>query len=398
MAASAGDSALLSLVDQDDDEITTSQSDFHQSTKGGTASDTYIGMEDDTDQLLGDENPEDVGKKESPFTFAYYTKLFDVDTDEIVSRLIWSACPRPNYTSSFARKKIRSKPDLYGPFWIGVTLVFSVAIAGNVASYFQYQIGKDEPKTKHWHYDFHKVSVSAAIVFLYATLVPSGVFAMLWSGNPKENTSKPSFVELVCIFGYSLTPFVPISILWLIQISLVQWVLVLVSFLLSGGVLLLALWPIVNEFSTVKTKGYTIIAGVLGLHLLLASGFMLCFFHVPSNQEVIIAQDLTTAKPIHENSVKPEDVKAPEKPEVKPKGNGNDSSSHEGKREIHIKNLLVEDTSKEALEKSSTAKKYPEDKIPDVHELKTEKTANTDKVSKAEIDEKNSTKTDKMNP
>ena len=206
--ASASDSALLSLVDHGDDEIQNSQLDFNQGNN-----ETYVGMENDTDQLLGDEieTVEDNGKRESPFTFAFYTKLFDVDTDEIVSRLIWSACPRPSYTSSFARKKIKSKPDLYGPFWIGVTLVFSVAIAGNVASYFQYQIDKDS--SKHWHYNFHKVTVSAAIVFLYATLVPSGVFAMLWSGTPKDSTSKPAFMELVCIFGYSLTPFVPISIL-----------------------------------------------------------------------------------------------------------------------------------------------------------------------------------------
>ena len=38
-----------------------------------------------------------------------------------------------------------------GPFWICTTLVFTTAIAGNMANYIQYG-GKDY----QWRYDFHK--------------------------------------------------------------------------------------------------------------------------------------------------------------------------------------------------------------------------------------------------
>ena len=105
-----------------------------------------------------------------------------------------------------------------------------------------------------------------------------------------------------------------------------QWILVLVSFFLSGGVLLLALWPIVNEFSAVKTKGYTIIAVVLGLHLLLASGFMLCFFHVPSAQPINV-NDSTTPKANQESPMKP-DIKL-----ANEKNNKTADSTHEKKRD-----------------------------------------------------------------
>eukprot|EP00093_Oithona_nana_P010548 10548.XXX_303686_304432_1 [CDS] Oithona nana genome sequencing. len=232
-------------------------------------------MDQDTDQLLSSTNDEE-SVKHSPFSLAYYVRLFDVDTDEVMSRLAWCMLPRPKFTSNFARKTIKSKPDLYGPFWICITLVFSVAIFGNVASYFQIQ-------DKHWHYDFHKVTVSAAIVFLYASLMPSGIFGILWSGTPKESPTKPSFTELACIFGYSLAPFVPASLLWLIQISMLQWILVLICFLVSGGLLVLTLWPLINEFNSVKTKSYSLIVIILGLNLLLATGFMLCFYHVPAS-------------------------------------------------------------------------------------------------------------------
>lgn len=287
MATSSIDSALVNLVDEADDELATNQTAFDS-----TGMDGYS-METDTDQLL-EEEPENQ-TKESPLTFAFYTKLFDVDTEEITDRLKWSLLPRPDFTSSFAKKKIRAKPDFYGPFWICVTLVFSVAIAGNVASYFQYQFTKTVGS--HWHYDFHKVTLSAGIVFLYSVLMPSGVFAALWSNAPKDSTTKPSLTELVCIFGYSLAPLVPISILWLIQISMVQWALVFVSFLLSGGLLVLTLMPIIEEFVASKSKAYTIIAAILALHLILAAGFMLCFFHVPAGN-VEVAMSSTTSKAI----------------------------------------------------------------------------------------------------
>lgn len=271
-AATAKDSALLELLDNadEDDEVLNSHTQETYQAK----EETFIDMDQDTDHLLTNDEQESV--KHSPFSLAYYVGLFDVDTDEVVSRLAWCLLPRPNFTSNFARRSIKSKPDLYGPFWICVTLVFSVAIFGNVASYFQ----RDN---KHWHYDFHKVTVSAVIVFLYASLMPSGTFGILWSGTPKESPSKPSFTELACIFGYSLAPFVPASLFWLIQISLLQWILVLICSIVSGGLLALSLWPLINEFNSVKTKSYSLIVIILCLNLLLAVGFMLCFYHVPAN-------------------------------------------------------------------------------------------------------------------
>ena len=117
-----GDSALLNLVDTGEEEISIS------SNMAGE--DTFIDMNTDTEALLGDNSDSSPVKKESVFSFAYYQSLFDVDSDDIVQRLAWSSFPRPKFTSNFAKEKIKSKPDLYGPFWICVTLVFSIAIAG----------------------------------------------------------------------------------------------------------------------------------------------------------------------------------------------------------------------------------------------------------------------------
>ena len=125
MTGRTGDSALLSLVDPGEEEINISSGgdmNYEQNE------DAFVDMNNDTDYLLGDTTSNT--KKESIFSMGYYQRLFDVDTDDVVARLAWSSFPRPNFTSNFAKEKIKTKPDLYGPFWICVTLIFSVAIAG----------------------------------------------------------------------------------------------------------------------------------------------------------------------------------------------------------------------------------------------------------------------------
>merc|ERR1719237_1604503 len=73
--------------------------------------------------------------------------------------------------------------------------------------------------------------------------------------------------------------YVPVSILWLIQVSWWQWLCVLLGAGLSGAVLFTPLWPAVRDGAS---KGAWVVMGiVLCLHLLLACGFMLYFFHAP---------------------------------------------------------------------------------------------------------------------
>lgn len=57
----------------------------------------------------------------------------------------------PTFNQSFLLNKIRPNPDLYGPFWICVSLIFTIAIAGNIVS-FMHKFGSGY----EWHTDFHK--------------------------------------------------------------------------------------------------------------------------------------------------------------------------------------------------------------------------------------------------
>jgi hypothetical protein len=99
-------------------------------------------------------------------------------------------------------------------------------------------------------------------------------FFFRWRLNRTEYT----FLELLCIYGYSLTIFIPISILWIIPINWLQWTLTIVSSLISGSVLIVTFWPTGN--SDHKPLNALSMLVVLLAHLLMAICIMLVFFHI----------------------------------------------------------------------------------------------------------------------
>lgn len=208
-----------------------------------------------------------------------------MDTRDVVERIIASITPK---WDNKLKHHLRTKPDLYGPFWISVTLIFTIAISGNIANYLQHANTK-----YHWKYDFHLVSYAATAIFLYVTLVPSVLWGLLkWSSQVEdveglEEEVSPGALELICIYGYSLFIYIPVSILWSIQISFLQWSLVLLATFVSGSVLLLTMMPALR----LSRHKMILCLGILFCHLLLAAGFMLYFFHVPStsvHEDIVI--------------------------------------------------------------------------------------------------------------
>lgn len=65
------------------------------------------------------------------FLLSFISKYFDVEFDEIKSKLIYSMIP---FSRSFY-PLVENKPDLYGPFWIYSTLIILVAIVANLSAY-----------------------------------------------------------------------------------------------------------------------------------------------------------------------------------------------------------------------------------------------------------------------
>jgi len=275
---SGSDHAILDLG-EDDLQFTTTD---YKAQGSGSASLTQFpnpSPDRDTDMLItegeGQGGPGE-WKTSNFWTLAFYQQFFDVDTTDVKNRLLYSMVPVPG--KSFLQHHIRPRPDLYGPFWICCTLVFSIAISGNLSDFLQKSV--DPEQSVKWHYDFHKVTLAATAVFSYAGLVPASLYGFLWWSSSGVGTATLSFLELVCLYGYSLAIYIPVSLLWLVQVSWWQWLCVLAGAGMSGYVLFLPIWPAVRDQAA--KSAVVVMVLVLALHLLLACGFMLYFFHVPA--------------------------------------------------------------------------------------------------------------------
>ena len=173
---SGSDHAILDLGTDDDLQFTTNNYKVHHGLhflfilihgniqSGEVQSDPALTTfptpttERDTSQLIdedGASGPSD-WKTSNFWTFAFYQQFFDIDTVDVKNRVLYSMVPMPG--KSFLQYHIRPRPDLYGPFWICITLVFSIAISGNMADYLQKSFqASEEHQPLKWHYDFHKV-------------------------------------------------------------------------------------------------------------------------------------------------------------------------------------------------------------------------------------------------
>ena len=352
MAEKSGDSAILNLGEIGEEGLNFTSGAPGTSTTTHTfesqAPDSALDIDDQ--DLAGSDDKTgllDGEKKPTTYNFwsmSFYSQFFDVDTSDVQQRLLWSILPRPSATSEFVRTKIRPNPDLYGPFWVCVTLIFSVAISGNVASYLQAALVQDEAvRGFKWHYDFHKVTLAASAVFAYAWLVPAGLYATMWA----QGGQTASIMELLCVYGYSLSIFIPVSVLWTIQSAVLQWTLVVVATVVSGAVLVLALWNNMIKDNVRKNVAFIMIAVVIGLHLLLAMGFMLYFFHVPNATAV-------TAGP-----AAPDGAVSPEVNPVKLEDSGEEAKLPEAPPKVDPKEDTAKEVTKRAIDPDPGQKVAP---------------------------------------
>lgn len=260
-----------SKYDSSQTHLFTSFPESHQDSE----MEELINESPDQSGNLETESPDQVQEtKYSLWQVEYYQKYFNVDTSEVLSKIVGSITP--SFNQSFFQNKIRPNPDLYGPFWIAITLVFTIAISGNFVSFLQ-NFGSDY----QWHTDFHKVTTSAFAIISYWWIVPTILYTILrWRQNDQVEFS---FIELLSIYGYSLFVYIPISILWLINISAIQWLLVLFAIGSSGSVLFFTLWPSLSKDSS-KQIAFGVMVLVILLHALLGLSFMLYFFHSPADK------------------------------------------------------------------------------------------------------------------
>eukprot|EP00912_Choanoflagellata_sp_UC4_P000280 UC4_evm1s178 len=187
--------------------------------------------DDGTDVLIDDRNQRNNdrssgGAQPPMWSLDYYKQFFNVDTEQVnallflpltrVSRLKSSVWPVDNVFL----KQIKGRGDLWGPFWISTTLVFVIAVAGNINS---------------WQ-NTSEVTLAATMIYAYITCIPLVLYATF--GYYRVGRA-PSLLEIVCLYGYTLSVFVPIAILCLVVGNMFRWILIITGFCLTCSVIVI---------------------------------------------------------------------------------------------------------------------------------------------------------------
>lgn len=208
-------------------------------------------------------------EKKSPavWKFEFYKELFNVDTYVVLSRVKGSLMPKPN--AEFTRNYIGGHPDLYGPFWICATLVITIGICGNLTKLFNHL---DDPDY-HYSPEFHRLVIAVTIVYSYAFFMPLLVRGAFFFAKLESSSG---YLDILCLYGYSLFVYIPISFLLLIPSGTVDWILVIIAASLSGAVVAISLWPLMRDGS--KKSRLIILTFVILAHVAFSLSFRLYFF------------------------------------------------------------------------------------------------------------------------
>ncbi|XP_053147781.1 protein YIPF2 [Hemicordylus capensis] len=225
-------------------------------------------------------------KKQSSFwSFEYYQAFFDVDTYQVLDRIKGSLFPLPG--KNFVRHHLQNNPDLYGPFWICATLVFTLAISSNLLE------KKSSPS-------IHKVTIAGIVIYCYAWLVPLTLWGYLqWRKGDHSSRDSYTFLEVVCIYGYALFVHIPTAVLWLISLPWLEWLLFTFAMGISASVLVLTFWPVIR--SDTKLAACAMLAVIVSLHVLLAIGFKFYFFQKSTSSQIMPAEP-SRATTLHMNT------------------------------------------------------------------------------------------------
>jgi hypothetical protein len=166
------------------------------------------------------------------FQIQAYQPYFDVDTVNVTERLKASLLQfyqpdqfRTAVVGDFPTETLKG-PDLYGPLWIMMTLVFVLAATSNVYFFWEHRKDKraadDETTVEEFQVDIHHL-VHASNVVLFFVL---GVASAFWLCASCLGMPGISWGLWVCLYGYAQMPImVAAFFIALIPIRLVTLIL-----------------------------------------------------------------------------------------------------------------------------------------------------------------------------
>lgn len=131
--------------------------------------------------------------------------------------------------------------DLYGPVWLTTTLVLCIAVGANILIFFRSLAAKMDPTTVSalTALNFRHLVQASSIVYTYTVAASAATVA----GKRYYGDESVRDIALVlCVYGYSVAPFIPAVLLCAIPNTWLHWLFMLVAAGISSYFLCINLW------------------------------------------------------------------------------------------------------------------------------------------------------------
>jgi protein YIPF1/2 len=125
-----------------------------------------------------------------------------VDTQAVVKRCYSTLLPT---SSNYLSTHLVPSADLYGPFWILTTLIFTLFLSSSLAQSISAFLSTDD---KPYDYDFTLLSLAMSLVYAYGIAVP----VLLWLALRYLGVGEWSVIEALAVWGYGQFVWIPVSV------------------------------------------------------------------------------------------------------------------------------------------------------------------------------------------
>lgn len=236
------------------------------------------------------------------WTIEFYQQFFDIDTKQVLLRMANTLIPmnppdflmdrnwhgssggsvlstRDDKVFEEAGVVLNRNPDLYGPFWITTTLWMTLAVVSNIMDKIAYErnaatiVNGTTAPSAGWAYNFTMASVACVTMYTYCF----GMGAIVW-GLMKWKSLPVSYLDAICLYGYSMFIFLLVAILCMIPVTALQWVFVLAGGAWSTLYLLINFWT-VWKVALERSWFFFVVGLVTVMHMLLSMSFKFYFMN-----------------------------------------------------------------------------------------------------------------------
>ncbi|KAG4301735.1 hypothetical protein PCK1_001998 [Pneumocystis canis] len=203
-------------------------------------------------------------------SIGFYSKFFNIETNQIIQRCIHAMFPKNNFL-----ELIEENPDLYGPFWVATTAIFSIFFSSTITEWIKAHLSKIS-----YNCNFSTFTKACFLIYGYNTIISIGVWGLLMYYQCKLKLH-----EYFCLYGYAMSIWIPMTIINIFPFeifnlnifsNIIRWISIIIGFLISSLFLLKELKSIMYHMEPTTKK--LILSLVVLCHAVLSIIFKILFF------------------------------------------------------------------------------------------------------------------------